>query len=313
MSASSPDNGDLIQAPKSKKPLIGGIAVVAVVAIGGGIFALTQGGDDSASEMEKVTIGVANASEPYWSDFVDVAAEEGIDLEVENFSDYAQPNPALSEGELDVNQFQHIIYLADYNVKNDDDLVPIGSTATYPLGLYSSKYDEVSQIKDGETVVVPDDDTNQARGLIILESQGLITVKGGATPFSTVADVDTAKSKVEVKAIQADLIPTSLPDVAAAIVNNDFVLDAGLSFDDALAQDDPEDPKSLPYVNIFVARADDKDDETLNKLVDIYHSSDVVIQGVQEASGNTAAIVDLPQEKLQASLEETEAQIRDGQ
>src|SRR5690606_3455675 len=134
---------------------------------------------------------------------------------------------------------------------NKQDLVPVGSTAIYPLGLYSQKVDSVEEIKAGDTVVVPDDDTNQARALLVLQSNGLIKLKDGGSIFSTLADVDTDASKVKVKAIKADLTPTSLPDVAAAFVNNDFVEKAGLSFDDAIAKDDPTDPKALPYVNIF--------------------------------------------------------------
>jgi len=312
VSSSSDSSTPLIEAPKSKLPLVIGIVVVLALVVAGLVFFLTR--DDSGSgDQERVRIGVADASEPYWDTFVDAAAEEGIDLVVENFTDYAQPNPALSEGELDVNQFQHLIYLADYNVKNNDDLTPIGSTATYPLGLFSQKYDDPADIPAGETVVVPDDDTNQARGLLVLQAAGLIKLKDGGTPFSTVADVDTAASKVKVEALQANLTPTSLPDVAAAIINNDFVADAGLSFGDAIATDDPADAAARPYVNVFVARAEDADDPTLQKLVDIYHGNEEILDGVREASGGTAEIVDLSPEELQATLEETEAQIREGQ
>jgi D-methionine transport system substrate-binding protein len=313
---SAPEHTPLIEAPKSRLPLIGGIVLVLALVVAGLVFALTRGDDtatDAGAPTETVVMGVVGASDPYWTDFVDAAAEAGIRVELKDFADYAQPNPALSEGELDVNQFQHIIYLADYNVKNGDDLVALGSTATYPLGLYSQKYAAVEEIPAGETVIVPDDDTNQARGLLILQSAGLITLKDGGTPFSTLADVDTAASKVKVQALKADLTPTSLPDVAAAVINNDFVEDAGLSFDDAIAQDDPADPKSFPYVNIFAVRAEDQDDPTLKKLVQVFHDTQAVVDGVQEASGDTAAIVDLSAEELNASLDETEAQLEAGQ
>ena len=196
------------------------------------------GGGDS--ENETVKIGVVGKGDAQWAPFVEAAADEGITVELVDFGSYEQPNPALTEGEIDLNQFQHIVYLAEYNSASGSDLTPIGSTAIYPLGLYSKKYDDVDSIPEGETVAVPDDASNQARALLVLQSAGLIELKSGGTIFSDLADVDTDKSKVKVTALEAALIPTSLPDVAAAIINNDFVEDSGLTFDDAIAQDDPE-------------------------------------------------------------------------
>ncbi|MFD7074483.1 MetQ/NlpA family ABC transporter substrate-binding protein [Nocardioides sp. NPDC059952] len=311
MSSNTPEPTPLIEAPKSKLPLIIGIVVAAAVVIGGLAFFLTRD-DDSGSDLTKVTLGVVGADDPYWKTFQDAAREEGIDLEVKNFGDYNQPNPALSEGELDLNQFQHIIFLADYNVQNDDDLIALGSTATYPLGLYSSKYKSLDEIKAGDTVIVPDDETNQARGLVLLQSKGLIELTDGGTPFSTIKEVDPS-SKVKIKAVQAAITPSSLPDVAAAIINNDFVEDAGLKFSDALATDDPSDPKALPYVNIFAARADDADNATYKKLVKIFQDTKAVQDGVYETSGDTAELVKIPVEDLQKSLEDTEKQVEERQ
>ncbi|MBC7277999.1 MetQ/NlpA family ABC transporter substrate-binding protein [Nocardioides sp.] len=310
MSSSTPEPTPLIEAPKSKLPLIIGIVVAAAIVIGALAFFLTR--EDSGSDLTKVTIGVVGADDPYWETFQDAAREEGIDLEVKNFSDYNQPNPALSEGELDLNQFQHIIFLASYNVQNDDDLVALGSTATYPLGLYSSKYKSLDEIKAGETVIVPDDETNQARGLVLLQSEGMIELTDGGTPFSTVKDVDPS-SKVKIKAVQASITASSLPDVAAAIINNDFVEDAGLKFEDALVTDDPSDAKALPYVNIFAVRAEDKDDPTYKKLVEIFQNNEDVQKGVYETSGDTAELVKIPVEDLQKSLDDTEKQVEERQ
>jgi D-methionine transport system substrate-binding protein len=302
-----------IAPPKSRKtPLLVVAAIVAVVAVVAGVLVARSGDDATAGgkKLTKATIGTVGASDPYWKTFKDEARKQGIDLDVKDFADYAQPNPALSEGELDVNQFQHIVYLAEYNVGNDEDLVPLGSTAIYPLGLYSSKVDSVEDIKKGDTVVVPDDDSNQARGLLILQSAGLIKLKDGGTIFSTLSDVDTSASKVEVKAIKADLTPTSLPDVTAAIVNNDFVEKAGLKFEDAIAQDDPSDANALPYVNVFAVRAEDKDNPAYRKLVEIYQNSDAVLDGVDAVSGGTAEFVKVPQEELQKALDKVEADTR---
>ena len=253
-----------------------------------------------------VRIGTVSAGEEYWDTFVDAAATEGITVELVNFTDYNQPNPALSEGEIHANQFQHIIYLAQYNEASGDDLQAFGSTATYPLGLYSTKYDSVDAIPDGETVIVPNDETNQARALLVLQASGLIELRDGGSPYSTLNDIEDS-SRVEVQAVDAALTATSLVDVAAAVVNNDFVTDAGLTADQAIAQDDPADPSAQPYVNIWATTADQVDNPVLLQLVEIYHASQDVLDGVQESSGGTAAIVNLPAAELNASLADTQA------
>lgn len=263
--------------------------------------------DAPVTVTEKVSIGVVGKADPQWPAFVEAAAAEGIELDIVDFGSYEQPNPALTEKELDLNQFQHIVYLAGYNVASGEDLQPIGSTAIYPLGLYSKKFDDVASIPAGETVAVPDDASNQARALLVLQSAGLVELKSGGSIFSDLADVDTAKSKVKVLALEAALIPTSLPDVAAAIINNDFVQDAGLTFEDAIAQDDPSDPNALPYVNVFASRADDVDNPTYLKLIEIFQTDEKVQAGLAEASGFTGVALQVPTADLQGSLAKVEA------
>jgi D-methionine transport system substrate-binding protein len=269
----------------------------------------TGSGSGESSENETVKIGVVNDGDAQWAPFVAAAEDEGIAVELVNFGSYEQPNPALTEGELDLNQFQHIIYLAQYNVASGEDLVPIGSTAIYPLGLYSTKYDDVKDISKGDTVAVPDDASNQARALLVLQSAGLVELKSGGTTVSDLSDVDEAKSKVKVTALEAALIPTSLPDVAAAIINNDFIADAGLTAEDAIAQDDPEDPNALPYVNIFAARAEDADNKTYQKLVEIFQSNEDVQAGLLESSGGTAVSVEIPAAELVSSLKKVQKDV----
>jgi D-methionine transport system substrate-binding protein len=270
------------------------------------------GGDVSASEGtedDPIKLGVVGASDEYWSIYEKAVEDAGISLEIVDFSEYSLVNPALSEGELDINQFQHIQYLADYNVHADDDLQPIGATAIYPLGLYSTTYDSIDAIPDGETVVVPDDTVNQARGLLVLPKAGLVSLKDGGNSTSTLQDVIEDESRVKVEALKADLTVTSLPDVAGAIVNNDFLAAAGLKDGDELIADDPSDPAAQPYVNVFAVRADDVDDETLNKLVEIYHSTPEVLDAVREQSGDSAVFITPSSDDLQASLAETEKNI----
>ncbi|MFF7293421.1 MetQ/NlpA family ABC transporter substrate-binding protein [Microbacterium sp. NPDC008134] len=287
-------------------PIIAALAAVPLFVALAGCATSTDADSGSGSENEVVKIGVVGKGDPQWPAFVEAAEEEGITVELVDFGSYEQPNPALTEGEIDLNQFQHIVYLAGYNEDSGSDLTPIGSTAIYPLGLYSKKYDDVDDIPEGETVAVPDDASNQARALLVLQSAGLVELKSGGTIFSDLADVDTDSSKVKVTALEAALIPTSLPDVAAAIINNDFVEDAGLTFSDAIAQDDPEDPNALPYVNIFAARAEDADNETYLKLVEIFQTNEAVQAGLLESSGDTAVPLQTPVADLVASLEKVQ-------
>lgn len=287
------------------------IAALGVLAVAGCASGGPEVADDLGSEENPVQLGVVGASDPYWATYEEAVEAEGIALDIVDFTEYSLPNPALSEGELDMNQFQHIQYLADYNVNAGDDLQPIGATAIYPLGLYSEQYDSVDDIPDGETVIVPNDTVNQARGLLVLQAAGLIELEDGGSAVSTLDDVIADSSRVTVEAVNADLTVTSLPDVAGAIVNNDFLEAAGLTAEDALAADDPADETALPYVNIFVTRAADVDSEVLNQLVDIYQSTQEVLDGVQEQSGGSAVFATTPADELQASLTETEEAIQE--
>ncbi|MBC7443791.1 MAG: methionine ABC transporter substrate-binding protein [Ramlibacter sp.] len=289
-----------------KKKLLAALAVVPLLALLAGCAAGSTGSAGSAEKDKTVKIGVVGASDPYWKVYEKAAADAGITVDIVDFADFAQPNPALSAGELDLNQFQHIVYLAEYNVASKEDLVPIGATAIYPLALYSTQYDKVSAIKEGDTIAVPNDASNLARALLVLQSAKLITLKDGGTIYSTLADIDKGKSKVTVTAVEASLTATSLPDVAGAIVNNDFVPKAGLKVEDALATDDPSDPNSLPYVNVFAARAEDKDNATYQKLVEIYQTTKAVQDGVLEVSAGSAQLVKTPVADLVTSLAKVE-------
>lgn len=292
---------------KTAKVIAALSALPLLAALAGCATTSDAAGSGSSDANETVKIGVVGKSDPQWPAFVDAAAAEGITVELVDFGSYDAPNPALTAGDLDLNQFQHIVYLAEYNVASGEDLAVIGSTAIYPLNLYSGKYTDVADIPAGETVAVPDDASNLARALLVLQSNKLIELKDGGSIFSGLNDIDTDKSKVKVTALEASLIPAALPDVAAAIINNDFVQDAGLTFSDAIAQDDANDPKALPYVNIFAARAEDQDNATYKKLVEIFQTDKAVQAGLQEASGDTAVALQTPVADLQESLATVEA------
>jgi D-methionine transport system substrate-binding protein len=324
------ESPNLVAPPKRSRTLIGAI-IAAVVVIAVAVVAIVvgttanrapagaggSGTDDKSGAItegkgspgDPVKIGVVGASDPYWEDYKKAAADAGISIDLVDFTDYAQPNPALTEGDLDLNQFQHIIYLAQYDKSAGEDLTPIGSTAIYPLSLYSTKYKRVKDIPDGETVAIPNDASNLARSLLVLQSAGLVELKDGGSPFSTLDDV-LSSSRVKVTSLEAALTPTSLPDVAAAIINNDFVADAGLSFKDAIASDDPADASAQPYINIFAARAEDKDNKVYKHLVEIFQSTKTVTDGLLETSGDTAVLARTPVKDLEKSLAAVESQIK---
>lgn len=266
-------------------------------------------GSEAGGPTDTVRLGVVGASDPYWQTFVDAAAEEGITVELTDFTDYNQPNPALSEGELDLNQFQHIQYLADYNVANDDDLVSVGATAIYPLGIFSTSHDSLEAIPDGGTVAIPSDPSNRARALNVLQAAGLVELSDGGTLFSTPDDVDAGASRVSVTEMDASFTATSLADVDAAVVNNDFVTDAGLSFDEALYEDDPADESAQPFINIFATTAENAENETIAQLVELYQSNEDVQAGVFENSGDSAIMLDTPVSELLEIQADAEEQI----
>ncbi|NED95199.1 methionine ABC transporter substrate-binding protein [Phytoactinopolyspora alkaliphila] len=273
-------------------------------ACGGNGEADTATGQDG----DPIKIGVVGASEDYWAAFTDLAADEGIEVELVNFTDYTQPNPALSQGQLDLNQFQHLQYLAAYNTANDDDLAPIGATAIYPLGLYSKKHASVDDIPEGGEVAIPNDETNQARALLVLQDAGLLTLEDGGNSTSLPSDVVEAESKVTVTPVSAEQTAVALNSVDASIINNDFVADAGLDPDDALYQDQADSPGARPYINVWAARAEDRDNETFQRLVELYHS-DEVLEASSRASGGTAVFTDNPAGELQEVLDEIETNL----
>lgn len=280
------------------------VSVLALAACSGGAEAAVTAG----TPEDPIHIGVVSSGEAYWDTFAAAADAEGITVEIVNFSDYQLPNQGLSDGDLDLNQFQHLQFLAGYNVARGDDLTPIGATAVYPLGLYSTTHASVEAIPDGGEVAIPNDDTNQARALLVLQEAGLIALRDGGTSFSTPADVLPDESRVTVTPVDAAQTALALQDVDASIVNNDFVGDAGLTAEDALYSDDPDASAAEPYINVWVSRAEDADDETLNQLVDIFHTEEIE-QGVVEASGDTGVIKDNDAADLQAILDEIETNL----
>jgi D-methionine transport system substrate-binding protein len=281
--------------------------VAALAACGGGDD--TTAGGDSGSDGP-ITIGVADESQEYWRTFEKLASDEGIEVELVNFTDYTQPNPILSQGDLDLNQFQHLLYLANYNVASDDDLVPIGSTALYQLGLYTKKdYATPDDIPEGAQVAIPNDVVNQARALLVLQSAGLIELTGGGNAFSTPAEIDKAASRVEVVPVDANQTAVQVNTLDAAVINNNFATDAGIDPTTAIYSDLEDTTSARPYLNIWVARAEDADNPTYKKLVEIYQSPEVLDE-LEKENGGTAVTEVVDPAELQKDLADLEELVK---
>ena len=282
------------------------VAALAVVPL---VFSLAACGSSSNGngDSKKITIGVVG-NETANQVLKDEAAKQGITIEYSEFTDYAQPNPAVDAGDNDMNRFQHIAYLANYNVSSGKDLQIVGSTNIYPMAIFSKKHKKVDEIPQGGTIAIPNDSVNEARALLLLKAQNLVTFKSEVhTP--THNDIDTGKSKVKVTPVDAAQTVVSLESVDAAVINNTFLADAGLNPSDALAQDDPNNPDARRYVNLFVAQKDKANDETYKKVVEIFHSK-TVQDAVKEDSKNTAVEVNLSQDELKKALENEEAALK---
>jgi len=282
------------------------VAALAVVPL---VFSLAACGSSSNGngDSKKITIGVVG-NETANQVLKDEAAKQGITIEYSEFTDYAQPNPAVDAGDNDMNRFQHIAYLANYNVSSGKDLQIVGSTNIYPMAIFSKKHKKVDEIPQGGTIAIPNDSVNEARALLLLKAQNLVTFKSEVhTP--THNDIDTGKSKVKVTPVDAAQTVVSLDSVDAAVINNTFLADAGLNPSDALAQDDPNNPDARRHVNLFVAQKDKVNDETYKKVVEIFHSK-TVQDAVKEDSKNTAVEVNLSQDELKKALENEEAALK---
>ncbi|MFL0562754.1 MetQ/NlpA family ABC transporter substrate-binding protein [Kocuria rhizophila] len=266
-----------------------------------GLTLTACGGPENTDPMAdgKITIGIVGTT-PVQDAFKEVAAQNDVTVEFVDFSDYSQPNPALKSGDIDMNWFQHIAYLADYNNNSGDTITPVGSTSIFPLGLYSKSVKSVADFKDGDEIAVPNDSINLARALSLLEQQGLVTfTKDTIAP--TEQDVDTGRSKVKVRPVSAEQTVLSMDSVAASVVNNDFLDRANLEPKNALAQDDPTADSAKVYDNLFAATEANADNETLKKVAGFYYDDKVQEAEKQETKG-TAVPTRVDQQELKDLL-----------
>lgn len=252
------------------------LAVSALVLTGcGGPKAADDPGKAPSSEVTKVKVGVVGTNEEeVWKFVKEKVASENIDIEVVVFTDYNQPNDALANGDVDLNAFQHYIFLDSYNSERNSDLTVIGETILAPLGLYSQKIKDVSEIKEGDSISIPNDPTNGGRALLLLQSAGLISVDPSAGDTPTLNDIKENKLNLVISELDASQTARSLPDVTAAIINGGIAADAGLvPANDAIFLEKLT-ATSKPYINVIACRSEDQDNEVYKKIVDAFRQDD---------------------------------------
>ncbi len=255
--------------------LAGIVCVSALTGCGGG----NSGGDGGNAEKELTVVKVGASPTPH-AEILNAAkeqmAEKGYDLQVVEFTDYIQPNVALNDGELDANYFQHLPYLEKKCEEEGYELVSAAGIHYEPFGLYPGKTKAVSDIPDGGTIAVPNDDTNETRALLLLQDQGLIKLKDGidATKSATVLDIVENPKKLTINELAAEQVPRSLQDVDMAVINGNYALQFDLNAKDDAVATESEEYGSV-YVNVIACRKGDEGSDKIKALVEAIQSDDV--------------------------------------
>ena len=249
-------------------------ALVAVLAIG--TLAACGAKKDG---VKTYVVGVASDHQKeIWEKVSDSLKDDKIKIDVKLFSGYTEENPALADGSLDLNSFQHVAYLNNYNKENKKDLTYIGYTLISPFGLYSEKIKDPKDLKDGDTVAIPNDPTNGGRALQALEALNIIKLKKDAPDSPEVKDIEAYNTKIEIKPIQADQLVATLPDVTAAFINTNYVTDQLHTTPKKSAiyiDTDHLDKVSDLYKNIIAVRKEDKNKEDFKKIVKAYQTPEI--------------------------------------
>ncbi|SPF69478.1 NLPA lipoprotein [Propionibacterium ruminifibrarum] len=248
-----------------------GLAAVLSVSLVG-----CSGSSSDSEETTTVKVGVyGDNNEPWETAAANLEENENIEIELVKFSDYVQPNQALSDGSVDLNSFQTQIYLETYNSEHGTDLTSIGYTIIEPMGLYSNTYDDLDALPDGATVTIPNDVSNGGRALKLLEKAGLITVDPEAGVTGTKEDITDNPKNLQITELDAAQTARSLSDSDLAAINADIAVDAGLlPSEDALLREEVGE-ESAPYYNVIAARAEDTDNETYKKVVEYFQTEEV--------------------------------------
>jgi D-methionine transport system substrate-binding protein len=250
------------------------VARRAFLVLGLAAMALTACGPKEPKASAPNTLTVAATAIPHAEvlEFIKPKlAGEGLNLEIKVFNDYVQPNTQVAEKRIDVNYFQTLPYLQDFNREKGTNLVTITGVHVEPIGAYSTKWKSIAEVPNGATVAIPNDASTEARSLLLLAKNGVITLNN-ASDLSTLKDITSNPKNLKFKELEAPALPRVLSQVDLAVINTNYALDAKLNpSKDALIAED----KTSPYVNYLVGRPDNKDDPRVKKLAAALTSSDV--------------------------------------
>lgn len=243
--------------------------------------------NSNTKEKQTIKIGVVGEYNDVLNEVSKRYEEKtGNKVELVVFSDYNQPNEALESGDIDLNAYQHKKYLEEYNKDHKTDLVSIGNTMLAPLGIYSKKYKSLDEVKDNDEVVIPNDASNGARALFLLQDAGLIKVNGKKGDSITVTDVKENPKNLKITEVDASQTARNLDSAALAVVNDTFALDSKIATEyPALKFEDSKPTDDNPYVNIIVAKKDRKDDKVLNDFVKNYYQTDQTEKDYKKFTG----------------------------
>lgn len=255
------------------KPLAGIVAAagltLALTACGGNSGAATTAAASSSAASDNViTVGASPSPHAEILEAIKPELEaQGYELKAVEYSDYVQPNVALSEGDLDANYFQHLPYLENYNTENGTDLASAGAIHFEPMGLYAGKSSDITNVPDGAKIAVPSDATNEARALLLLQDQGVIKLTDGVGLEATANDIVENPHNVELVEVEAAAVPRSLQDVDFGVINGNYALSAGLDTSATLASEGADSEAAQTYANIIAVRSGDENSEKTQALL----------------------------------------------
>jgi len=249
-------------------------------------LSLANCGKNTANDPHHIKVGVAAGPEYAVAQEAQKVAKEkyGLTVELVSFNDYVIPNEALSQGDIDVNAFQHKPYLDEQSRQRGYKLAVVGKTFVYPIAGYSKKIKSLAELKDGSTIIIPNDPTNGGRSLLLLQKNGLLKLRPDAGLLPKVTDILENPRKLQLLELEAPQLPRALDDqhVTIAIINNTFASQAGLvPARDALFVED----KDSPYVNLIVSREDNKKEEKVQQFLKAYQSAEVEKAAIREFKG----------------------------
>ena len=234
--------------------------------------------ETDATTEETVTIKIGANLTPH-AEILRQAApileKEGVILDIVEIEDSVTPNVGVADGSLDANYFQHQPYLDEYNAQNGTDIVSVGAIHYEPFGIYAGKTSSLEDITDGAIVAVPNNVTNEARALLLLEQENLITLKEGIGVKATVNDITENPKNLKIEEIAPEQLVRALPDVDIAIINGNYAIEGGLKVADALAVEANDGVAAETYGNIIAAKSEKADDEALKKLVTVLQSKEI--------------------------------------